>query len=85
MIENLQREKNALLAKNEQHKSQIRRLNEELNKVINELPSDREPLVRENMELRAKVQRSAGILTSIEKKVAAAMNDEDNGDGHTGK
>lgn len=85
MIDNLQREKNALLAKNEQHKSQIRRLNEELNKVMNELPSDREPLVRENMELRVRLQRSAGILTSIEKKVAGAMNDEDNGDGHTGK
>lgn len=83
-IDSLQRDTRNLNSDKEQLEMEIIRLTDELNKVVNGLPSDTAAIVRENLELKAKLQRSAWILTSIEKQVAQGMEPENSG-GPTGQ
>ncbi|BCS17421.1 uncharacterized protein APUU_10249S [Aspergillus puulaauensis] len=84
-INSLQRDTRNLNADKEQLEMEIIRLKEELNKVVNGLPRDTAPIVRENLELKAKLQRSAWILASIEKQVARGMEPENSAGGPSGQ
>lgn len=84
-IDSLQRDTRNLNSDKEQLEMEIIRLREELNQVVNGLPRDTAPIVRENLELKVKLQRSAWILASIEKQVARGMEPENSAGGPTGQ
>lgn len=85
VLADLQRENYSLLAENDTLKRELRRLNQELNNLVNHLPGDVRHVVEENLQLKAGLQRSSAILTSVEKQMTGAMNPEDNGGRRTGE
>ncbi len=83
VLADLQRENYSLLSKNDTLKRELRRLNQELNNLVNHLPVDVRHVVEENLQLKAGLQHSSAIFTSVEKQMTGAMNPEDNGGRRT--